>query len=426
MKVIVLGSGVIGVTTAYFLARDGHQVTVLERNSSSALACSYANGGQLSYSHVEPWASKSSLYSIIKAKFSLSSFFAISNIFDSEFLKWSFEFIKNSSDKKNQENSKKLFTLGGYSKKALADILKEESDLEFNYKSEGILHFFRTEKSFEAAIKQAEFHSSFGCKTQILTKDECVKKEPTLVKLYDEKKLAGGIFYEADASGNSYLFVKSLEKICREKYGVVFEYETEIRNILTNYKKITGIYTNKGVFVADRYVSALGAYSNKILKGIGIHSKIYPLRGYSLSIAADQEFIAPNLALTDPENKVVYSRIGNIFRAAGTVEICGFKAKKNKKLLRFLTENIKASFSDFGNLNKVSDWSGFRPFRPNSIPLVCQVKKYQNFFINSGHGSLGWTLSAGSARIIADLVLDKKNVEFSFLEEEETSIYSKK
>jgi len=191
MKVIVLGSGVIGVTTAYFLARDGHQVTVLERNNSSALACSYANGGQLSYSHVEPWASKASLYSIIKAKFSLSSFFAISNIFDFEFLKWSLEFIKNSSDKKNQENSKKLFTLGGYSKKALANILKEESDLEFSYKSEGILHFFRTEKTFEAAIKQAEFHSSFGCKTQILTKEECIKKEPTLVKLYDEKKLAG-------------------------------------------------------------------------------------------------------------------------------------------------------------------------------------------------------------------------------------------
>ena len=426
MKVIVLGSGVIGVTTAYFLARDGHQVTVLERNNSSALACSYANGGQLSYSHVEPWASKSSLYSIIKAKFSLSSFFAISNIFDAEFLKWFLEFIKNSADKKNQENSKKLFTLGRYSKKALANILKEESDLEFSYKSEGILHFFRTEKTFEASIKQAEFHSSFGCKTQILTKEECVKKEPTLVKLYDEKKLAGGIFYEADASGDSFLFVKSLEKICREKYGVVFEYDTEIRNILTNYKKITGIYTNKGVLVADKYVSAMGAFSNKILKGIGIHSKIYPLRGYSLSIAADQEFIAPNLALTDSENKVVYSRIGNIFRAAGTVEICGSKAKKNKKLLRFLTENIKASFCDFGNLNKVLVWSGFRPFRPNSIPLVCQVKKYQNFFINSGHGSLGWTLSAGSAKIIADLVVDKKNAEFSFLEEEEISIYSKK
>jgi D-amino-acid dehydrogenase len=427
MKVIVLGSGIIGVTTAYFLAKDGHEVTVLEKNSASALSCSYANGGQLSYSHIEPWASKASVISAIKSRFHTSSFLAIPNflvtLFNREFWKWSFSFLRNSTDKRNKENSKKTFALGLHSKKAFTEIFQEEGDLKFDYKSEGILHFFRSEKSFESAIKKAEFHNSIGCKAQILSKSECIEKEPTLVKLYDENKLAGGVFYEMDASGNSFLFAQSLEKICREKYGVIFEYNTEISNILTNHKKITGINTDKGVFVADKYVSALGAFSNKLLKGIKIDSKIYPLKGYSLSIFANEEFIAPKLSLTDSENKVVYSRIGGVFRAAGTVEICGSKSKKNKKLIKFLKTNIRASFSDFGDLNKVSEWFGFRPFRPNSIPLICQVRKYENFFINSGHGSLGWTLSAGSAKIIADLILNKKNEELLFLEEEERLIY---
>jgi D-amino-acid dehydrogenase len=423
MKIIVLGSGLIGITTAYFLAKDGHEVTVIEKNNASALGCSYANGGQLSYSHIEPWSSKESLISMLKSEFRFSSFLSISNFFNRDFLKWGYEFIKNSAEEKNEKNSKKLFTLALTSKEALAEILREEGDLNFDYKNEGILHFFRNQKAFEKAVTKAEFHKSLGCEVEILNKEECIKKEPTLVKLYDEQKLAGGVFYKIDASGNSLFFAKSLEKICRDKYGVIFQYETEVRNILTNYKKITAINTNKGVIEADAYVIALGAYSKNLLKGIGINSKIYPLKGYSLSIAADSEFIAPKMALTDLENKIVYSRIGNIFRAAGTIEICGLKAKKNKNLIKFLTNNLKETFSDFGNLNEVVNWHGFRPFRPNSIPLICQVKKYGNLFLNSGHGSLGWTLSAGSGKIIAELISNKSNNNLSFLEEEEKTIY---
>jgi len=423
MKVIVLGAGVIGVTTAYFIAKAGHQVTVLEKNSSCSMSCSYANGGQLSYSHIEPWSSKTSLLSITKAAIFPSSFLGISNIFNREFLTWSYEFLKNSNAKKNHQNSKNIYALSRHSKRTLENLLKEETDLKFDYKNSGILHFYRDQKRFNAAIKEAEIHNSFGCKAQILNSDECIKKEPTLVKLYDENKLAGGIFYEADASGDSLIFTKSLEKICREKYGVIFEYDAEVKNIFTNYKSITGINTSKGVFVADKYVSCLGAFGNKLLKGIGIDTKIFPLKGYSLSIAADHQFIAPSLALTDSENKIVYSRIGNVFRVAGSVEICGSKTSENKSLISFLKTTVRSSFSDFGNFNEVSQWFGFRPFRPNSTPLICQVNKYQNLFLNSGHGSLGWTLSVGSADIIANLMDDKKSEQFAFLEEQEKEIY---
>ena len=423
MKVIVLGAGVIGVTTAYFLAKAGHQVTVLEKNSSCAMSCSYANGGQLSYSHIEPWSSKTSLLSLTKAAILPSSFLGISNIFNGEFLSWSYEFLKNSSAKKNQQNSKNIFALSKHSKRTLENLLKEETDLKFDYKNAGILHFYRNQKKFNAAIKEAEIHNSFGCKAQILNPDECIKKEPTLVKLYDENKLAGGIFYEMDASGNSLIFTKSLEEICRKKYGVHFEYDAEVKNIFTNYKIITGINSSKGVFVADKYVSCFGAFGNNLLKGIGIDTKIFPLKGYSLSIAADSEFIAPSLALTDPENKIVYSRMGDVFRVAGSVEICGSKTSENKSLISFLKTTVRSSFSDFGNFNEVSQWFGFRPFRPNSTPLICKVNKYQNLFLNSGHGSLGWTLSAGSADILANLVDDKKSEQFAFLEAEEKEIY---
>jgi D-amino-acid dehydrogenase len=418
MKVIVLGAGVVGVTSAYFLARAGHEVTVLEKNSAAALGCSYANGGQLSYSHVETWAAKNSLLSIAKAAILPGSFLSISDFANKKFLKWAWKFYKNSAPKIAQENSEKLFLLSTHSKKVLEEILNEENDLKFDYKNCGILHFYRSQKKFDAAIKEAEIHSLIGCKSQILNAEECVKKEPTLVKLFDEKKLVGGIFYDMDASGNCFLFAKELEKICREKHGVVFEYNTDIKNILTNYKKITGINSDKGVFSADEYIYALGAAGDKLLRGIKIDSQIYPLKGYSLSIAANHEFIAPQVALTDPENKIVYSRVGNVFRAAGSIEIRGLKNVKNKKNLDFLTKIVRSTFSDFGNFNEVSDWFGFRPFRPNSIPLICKVKKYENLFLNTGHGSLGWTLSAGSGKILANLVNDRKDRNFEFLDEE--------
>ncbi len=418
MKVIVLGSGVIGVTTAYFLARAGHQVLVLDKNRYSALGCSEANGGQLSYSHVETWAAKSSLASILRAAIIPNSFLSLSQFANKKFIKWFYEFYQNSQPEKSHESSRRLFRLTSYSKEVLSEILSEEKNLKFDYKNEGTLHFYRSQKKFDSAIKDAEFISSIGVKTQILTAEECVRKEPTLIKLFDEKNLAGGIFYEMDGSGNSLLFVRALEKICKEKYGVNFEYETEIKNLLTNYKKITGINTSKGVYVAHKYVYALGAMGDNLLKGIKVETKIYPLKGYSLSIAADEEFIAPRMALTDTENKVVYSRLGKIFRAAGTVEICGLKPKKNKKNIAFLKSTVCKSFSDFGNINEVNDWSGFRPFRPNSLPLICEVKKYGNLFLNTGHGSLGWTLSAASGKILSGLVSDQKDERFGFLEEE--------
>ncbi len=424
MKIIVMGAGVVGVTTAYFLAKSGHQVIVLEKNAASSLGCSYANGGQLSYSHIDPWASKSALKMIAKSIIIPNSFLSIKKFANKDFLKWGCAFLKNCNEEKFLTNSKKLFSLGKCSRKALAEILNDEPSIKFNYNETGILHFYQNAKAFEIAIKNAEMQQSLGIKLHILNRDECLKKEPTLVKLYDENKLLGGIFYDDDASGNSLLFTKSLEKICQEKYGVIFEYNAEVKNIFTNYSKITGINTSRGVFTADKYIYALGAYGDKLLKGVKIDPKIYPLKGHSLSIEANEEFIAPAIALTDSENKIVYSRIGDIFRAAGAVEIGGAKTTKNNSQINFIKSKIKSSFSDFGNVNKAQEWFGFRPFRPNSIPLIGEVTSYGNLLLNTGHGHLGWTLSFGSAKILSDLINGETAREFVFLAEEFDNVYA--
>ena len=418
MKVIVLGAGAVGVISAYFLARSGCQVTVIDKNNEAAQGCSFANGCQLSYSHIETWAAHASISSMFKAALLPNSFLSVSDFSSKEFREFISEFYKNSDPQKAHENSQKIFAITSHSREILKQILKEEPSLSFDYKQQGILHFYRNKKTLEIATKHVESFNIIGCKAHILSAEECLEKEPTLIKLFDEKKLAGGIFYEDDASGNSATFTQALAKICREKYGVSFEFGFDIKNILTNYKKITGINTSEGVFTADNYVYALGATGINLLNGIGVETKIYPIKGHSLSIACNSEFVAPTIALTDPENKVVYSRLGNIFRVAGTVEFSKLKSGNNKKHLRFLQKTVASSFADFGNINQITEWSGFRPFRPNSIPLIGEVKKYKNLFLNTGHGSLGWTMSAGSGKILTDIITKESDRKFNFLEDE--------
>ena len=407
MKVIVLGSGVIGVTSAYFLAKEGHEVTVIEQNSAPARGCSFANGGQLSYSHVESWAAKSSLYSMIKSYCMPNSYLTSGDVFSKKFLKWFMEFYFNSFDKRAKKNTRDISSLAKYSQESMKEIMDAEK-IDFDYTQTGTLHFFRKKRKFNKAVKGLKFDKSLGIKFEILNKDEVVKKEPTLTKLHEDNMLAGGIFYPDDASGNSFKFASGLAKVCQEKYGVKFVYNCKIKNILTNFKKITGINTNLEVFSGDAYVYALGAIGDDLLKGINVKSKLYPLKGYSLSIKVNEpEFKAPLMALTDPENRVVYSRIGNIFRAAGTVEISGLNEFMNKKNINFIRDNISSTFADAGDMREITQWFGFRPFRPSSLPMICKVKKYPNLFMNTGHGSLGWTLSAGSGKVVSELISKK-------------------
>ncbi len=430
MKVIVLGAGVIGVSTAYFLAKSGHEVTVIDKSQSSAEGCSNSNGGQLSYSHIETWSNKDSLLSMLKNVFLANSYLNLKDFSNKEFYRWVAEFIKNSSNENYIKNCEKLFKISTLSKSLMQEVLNEEPSLKngkaFDFLENGILHFYRDNKNFDAEIKKLEKFSFISRNIEVITAEECLKKEPNLTRLSDEKKLAGGIFFKDDASGDCHKFTQELEKICKEKYEVKFIFDCEIKNLLTNYKKITGINTSKGVFVADKYIYALGASSVSLLKGIGIEPKIYPVKGYSLSIKCDKEFIAPNFTMTDNENKIVYSRLGDIFRVAGTVEMSGNNLSLSKKNLNFLYYNVQKTFADCGDIKNAKEWAGLRPFRPNSIPLIGNINNFSNFLINAGHGSLGWTNALASAKIIDNLLAKKENKDFNFLNKDLYEITNKK
>ncbi len=415
MKIIVLGAGVVGVSSAYFLASHGHEVMVIDKNNSSALECTYANGGQLSYSHVTTWASEISFSKFIDAVFNKKNFSSF-NSFDSTTISWLYKFYRNSSKSIARQNSLKLYSIASFSRDLMTKLLEHE-DIEFSYTNKGILHIYRNQKVMDKALKNLNNLEISGIRPIIYSADQVVEHEPNLIKALDAKKLVGGILFSDDALGNAYSFTTSLEDICKQKYGVKFLYNTEVKNLLTNFKKITGINTGNDVFTADAYVYALGYPGDNLLRGIRVNSNIYPIKGYSLSTKCNAEFIAPSQAITDVENKIVYSRLGDIFRVAGIAEFGG-KETINKNHLNYIKDNMIKTFANYGNIETAFEWSGIRPFRPNSLPLVCNVKKYPNLFLNTGHGSLGWTLALGCASILSDIVDNKNNPQFEFLANE--------
>lgn len=404
MQVIVLGAGTIGVTTAYFLAKNGVEVTVLEQNQDSSLGCSLANGSQLSYSHIEPWSEKT-IVNFLFSCFGIASYASFCDFNNKEFYRWLLAFYKNSFNEISYQNSANLLNLTMLSKITLQEIIADEPSLKFDHQQNGILHFYRTKKQLDHALKKAELYQKIRPDYQILNTEQCLSYEPTLLKLFEQKKLAGGILFSQDESGNSKLFTQQLAKICQEKYRVNFLYNTQIHNLFNNKIKITGIHTDRGVFVADKYVCCLGAYANNLLNGINIDTQIYPIKGYSLSIPCNQQHLAPQTSLTDNQNKLVFSRIGNIFRVAGTFEMSGLNHNNKKSHLSFLSQQTKETFSHFGQIDKAEQWHGFRPFRPCGLPLIKQSEQYTNLLLNIGHGPLGWTLACGSAKKLSDIIL---------------------
>ena len=415
MKIIVLGAGVIGVSSAYYLASHGHEVVVIDKNQSSALECSYGNGGQLSYSHITTWASEISFKAILKTLFLQNHYSSINSI-DSKTLAWLYKFYLNSFKNKARQNSKNLYSIASYSNQLMDQLLKNE-DIEFSFSSKGILHIYRSKTALDIALRDLKNLDISGIRPIEYSAEQVVEFEPNLIKLFDAKKLAGGILFSDDCLGNAYNFTTNLEKICKEKYGVNFIYNTEVKNLLTNFKKITGINTSDQVYNADAYVYALGYQGDSLLSGIKIQTDVYPIKGYSLSTQCSAEYIAPTQAITDIENKIVYSRLGDVFRVAGIAEF-GSSKKENKNHLKYIREKMVNSFANYGDISNAIEWSSYRPFRPNSLPLICNVKKYPNLFLNTGHGSLGWTLALASGKILANLIDGNPISQFEFLAQE--------
>jgi D-amino-acid dehydrogenase len=312
-------------------------------------------------------------------------------------IKWSLMFLANCSEERSKENCERMWRIASYSRTKMAQI-RAETSVEFDFLPNGILHVFSDRKSYEGAIKQAEYQETLGCKEHIFSHAQCLEKEPALANA--KKDIIGGIYSDLDESGDIHLFTTRLATYCAEQLGVQFFYGASVLNIQKERGQIIGVKTTQGQFAGDAYILCLGSYSPLLAKPLGINLPIYPMKGYSITVPAWED--APFVSITDDEKKVVFSRLGERVRAAGTAEFAGY----NTKVREARIEQIMGSLTDLfphANVEEVAKWACIRPQTPDGPPIIGRTE-ISNLYLNTGHGTLGWTQGAGSAYVLADIM----------------------
>ncbi|MBL6933084.1 MAG: D-amino acid dehydrogenase, partial [Rhodospirillales bacterium] len=405
MTTLVLGAGVIGVTTAYYLARTGQKVIVVERQPGPALETSFANGGQISACHTEPWATPATLPKVIKwlgrddapLKFRLKA--------DPALWSWCLKFLVNCTENRANTNIERMLRIALYSRDSLAE-LRRETGIEYDQLSKGILHVYRDERELKVAERRAKAMNELGLARHALDVAACVALEPALGRAANGNHLCGGLYTPGDESGDAHAFTTALASLATE-LGVEFQYDCPISRLIIRNGQFTGIETPKGIFEAKACVVALGSYSPLLLKPHGIHLPVYPAKGYSVTLAVENLKEAPSVSLIQDELKLVYSRLGNRLRIAGTAEIAGYDDQIDEKRAGYILRAALELFPDCANPETAEFWAGLRPKTPDSVPVLGPTK-IENLFLNTGHGTLGWTMACGSGKVLADLISGKQ------------------
>lgn len=399
MKVVVLGAGVVGTTTAYFLAEDRHQVTVLERTAAPALETSFANGAQISACHAKPWAGPHVPWQAFKWMFKPDAPLLFRPWrWDPALWNWGLKFLRNCTDTRLQVNMERTLRVALYSR-AVLKALRQRTNIQYDQVTQGILHIYRSTGEFTEGRKTAEQLAGFGLAQDILTPAECVAIEPALAAARD---LQGGLLSPEDESGDAQKFTTELSKLAVAR-GVDFRFGTQIQRIEHAGGRITRVITDKGPIEADAFVLALGSYSPKFAQDLGLHLPVYPAKGYSITVDIENPGAAPTVSITDETNFMVFSRLGNKLRVAGTAELAGWNTELLPERVEPLVRNAKSLFPAAASYQDLHAWAGLRPTTPDSVPIL-GTTRYENLFLNTGHGTLGWTMACGSARILADLI----------------------
>ena len=400
MKVLVLGAGVIGTTSAYFLAKQGHEVTVIDRQDSVAMETSHANAGQLSYAFSSPWAAPGLPSSLLKWILSGRSPLVVNPNLSLNTLKFIYRLYKNCNHKSYETNKSRMLRIANYSQKSLLEI---ENDFNINYeqRKQGSLQLFWEDKEFKSVKKDIPILERNNLIYELLDADGCIKAEPGLKHI--KNKLSGGIRFKSDFTGNCYLFSNQIYQKCIDM-GVKFEFNTEIESILIKNKAVSSVVTKQGDFTADCYSVSLGSYSAKILSQIGIQTPIYPVKGYSITLPVKNDLDAPQSTIMDDKNKIGITRLGDNIRVAGIAHLTDFNQDLRAKSLKSLKDGIDRLFpQSYKSNTDLEFWTGFRPSTPDGTPIIGSTP-YSNLYLNTGHGTLGWTMSAGSGKLLANLV----------------------
>lgn len=414
MHILVLGAGVVGTTTAWFLQKQGHQVTVVDRQSRAGLETSYANGGQISVSHAEPWANPSAPLKVLKWLTKADAPLLFKPRLDPAQWRWALSFLSECTSSKAAHNIRQMVNLGTYSRAQL-QALRKELGLEYDHLEKGILHFYTNPEEFDGAIEPTRIMQDLGCDRQIIDANRAVELEPALNPI--KHRIAGATYTSEDESGDARKFTQALADRCQEA-GVNFLYNTDIVGFDHAGERLLGVQIlNAGhheTLRADSYVLCLGSFSAILARQLGLSLNIYPAKGYSITVPVKNEEAAFNVSLTDDEYKLVYSRLGDRLRVAGTAELNGYSRQLNLTRCRAIVRRTAEVMPEAGDWDKAEFWTGLRPTTPSNVPYIGK-SHFANLYLNTGHGTLGWTHSCGSAAALADIVDGRKpEVDFTF------------
>lgn len=416
MKVIVLGAGVIGTTAAWFLQQKGYQVTVIDRQPAAGLETSFANGGQISVSHAEPWANPAAPKKILKWLFKEDAPLLFRLRADAMQWRWGMQFLKECTPAKTRHNIVQLVNLGTYSRQTLQQ-LRADTDIQYDCLSKGILHFYTDPGEFESALAPAELMRELGCDRRVIDRDETIRIEPALAHIHSQ--ITGATYTAADESGDAHQFTQNLAALAAA-HGVEFRYNSTILALEADAQQVTGVRIQDAhglpiTLHADAYLVCMGSYSPMLVKPLGIDLLIYPAKGYSATMPIRAPALAPQVSLTDDQYKLVFSRLGNRLRIAGTAELNGYNTDLNPIRCQAITRRTLQLFPDAVDATQVQYWTGLRPATPSNIPYIGR-SKLSNLYLNTGHGTLGWTHSCGSGQAIADLIAGQRPaVDFAFV-----------
>ncbi|MDO6682702.1 MULTISPECIES: D-amino acid dehydrogenase [unclassified Oceanobacter] len=403
MKILVLGAGVLGVSSAWYLAKSGHEVTVVERRSGVADETSYGNAGMLSYGYCNPWAAPGIPFKAVKWMMQdLAPIMVSPSAFNVSTSAWMLKMLGQCGEDAYRINKNRMLRITEYSRICF-DQLQQDRPIHYDQRHQGTVELFRDQEKMDSIGADLESLRECGVEHQVIDHATCIQHEPALANV--SQKFVGGLMFPNDGTGDCRKFTQGLAAACRD-LGVIFMMDTEVKGLEASGGEIHGVVTSKGRLTADKYVVAMGSYSPMLMNPLGIKLPIYPIKGYSLTLPLLDESKAPQSTVMDEEYKVAVTRFDERIRVGGTAEIASFDLslkESRRKAADFVVSDL---FPGAGDLEKAEFWCGLRPMTPDSVPIIGKTP-FNNLYLNTGHGTLGWTMSQGSARLLADIVNER-------------------
>jgi D-amino-acid dehydrogenase len=403
MKITILGAGVLGVTSAYYLAKKGHSVTVVDRQGGPALETSFANAGEISPGYASPWAAPGIPLKAAKWLFMRHAPLIIQPTAAPHAWRWMASMLRNCTAARYALNKGRMVRIAEYSRDCLI-ALRAETGISYDDRTLGTLQLFRTQKQLDGIAKDVDVLRRDGVPFEVLDPAGCVAAEPGLAPV--QHTIAGGLRLPNDETGDCFTFTNELRTLC-ERFGVQFRFETDIRRLRLERDRVVAVETTSDILEAEVFVAALGSYTPALLRPLGLRLPVYPVKGYSLTLPIVDETRAPVSTVMDETYKVAITRLGDRIRVGGMAEISGFDLDLPSARRGTLEHSVESLFGGAGNHKQGKFWAGLRPMTPDGTPVIGGTC-YKNLFLNTGHGTLGWTMACGSGRILADLVMGTK------------------